>query len=85
MSFQLVGKVKDEELFLKVVHRLGRLFYMEDEQGNMVKVVYFSGAKALEYTGEMDQRFALRVETEGHRVDILEFDEDRGILKIVQG
>ena len=84
MNFQLVGKVGDQELFLKVVHKLGRLFYAEDGKGNIVRVVYFSGAKALEYTGEIDQKFATRVKSEGHKVDVLEFDEDRGILKIVQ-
>ncbi len=49
MSFRLEGAVKDWELFYGYVkageESGGKVFYREDENGNIVEAVYFSGAK----------------------------------------
>jgi len=47
-------------------------------------VTYFSGGKMIHYTGKIDQEFATRIRADGSKVKILEFDDDQGILKIVQ-
>jgi hypothetical protein len=88
MSFRLSGDLKDKELFKSIVEvgvkNGGRLFYREDANGNIVELVYFSGAKRVNYTGEIDQQFAGIVRAEGARVKLLIFNESEGILKIVQ-
>ena len=38
----------------------------------------------IHYTGKIDQEFATRIRADGSKVKILEFDDDQGILKIVQ-
>jgi len=88
MSFRLSGDVKDKELFKSIIEvgvkNGGRLFYREDTNGNIVELVYFSGAKRVNYTGEIDQQFAGIVRAEGARVKLLIFNESEGILKIIQ-
>ena len=88
MSFRLSGEIKDPELFRSIMDggldRGGRVFYREDDGGNIVEVVYFSGAKRVLFSGKIDQEFANRIRADGSKVKILEFDDDQGILKIVQ-
>jgi len=88
LSFRLSGEIKDPELFRSIMDggldRGGRVFYREDDGGNIVEVVYFSGAKRVLYSGKIDQEFANRIRADGSKVKILEFDDDQGILKIVQ-
>ena len=81
---ELVGNVKEWKLFRDAMHKLGRLFYREDEKGNIIEVVYCSNEKGLRYTGEITQEIAALIRAEGWKVDTLEFDEDRGIVKIEQ-
>ena len=88
MSFRLSGDVKDKELFKNIIEvgikNGGRLFYREDDKGNIVELVYFSGAKRVNYIGEIDQQFASIIRAEGARVKLLIFNESEGILKISQ-
>jgi hypothetical protein len=88
MSFRLSGEVKDKVLFRSVmdagIKNGGKVFYREDNQGNIIDVVYFSGAKRVSYIGEIDQEFANILRAEGFRVKDVSFDEEQGILKIVQ-
>ena len=88
MSFRLSGEIKDKELFKCImdggIERGGKVFYREDDQGNITEVTYFSGGKMIHYTGKIDQEFATRIRADGSKVKILEFDDDQGILRIVQ-
>jgi hypothetical protein len=88
MSFRLLGEVKEKKLFESVMEaglkNGGIVFYREDKQGNIVEVVYFSGAKRVSYTGEIDREFAGILRSEGFRVKEVSFDEEQGILKILQ-
>lgn len=81
---ELVGNVKEWKLFRDAMHKLGRLFYRENKEGKIIEVVYCSNEKGLRYTGEITQEIAALIRAEGWKVDTLEFDEDRGIIKIEQ-
>jgi len=85
LRFQLLAKITDQELLQKSIHELGTVFYVTDEKGNIVKVVYFSGSRLVEYTGAVDENFAKRLQAEGHKVNLIEVDEIQGYVKIVQG
>lgn len=85
MRFQLIAKITDQELLRKSIHELGTVFYVTDEKHNIVKVVYFSGFRLVEYTGAVDENFAKRLQVEGHKVNLIEVDEVQGYVKIVQG
>jgi len=85
LKFQLIAKITDQELLRKSIHELGTVFYVTDEKHNIVKVVYFSGSRLVEYTGTVDENFAKRLQVEGHKVNLIEVDEVQGYVKIVQG
>ena len=85
MRFQLIAKITDQDLLQKSIHELGTVFYVKDEKGNIVKVVYFSGSRLVEYAGTVDENFAKRLQVEGHKVNLIEVDEVQGYVKIVQG
>jgi hypothetical protein len=85
LRLQLIAKTNDPELLSKSMHELGTVFYVTDEKGNIVKVVYFSGFRLVEYTGAVDENFAKRLQVEGHKVNLIEVDEIQGYVKIVQG
>ena len=84
MRIQLIGVVKDRELFTENISRFGKLFYRENPEGQITDVVYFSGTRALKYVGEIDQKFAVVIRGQGHQVESLEFDEERGVIRISQ-
>ena len=83
MNMQLIGKVKDRELFTDNISRFGKLFYREGE-GRITDVVYFSGTRALKYVGEIDQELAALIKAQGFKVQSLEFDEKKGVVRISQ-
>ena len=87
MSFRLEGTVKDWELFESYmnagVNNGGKVFYQEDDHGNLIKAVYFSGTKMLVYKGEVDRETAKIIKAYGHKVRELVFTAE-GVLKIVQ-
>jgi len=89
LSFRLSGEVTEPQLFRSImdggINRGGKVFYREDDSGNIVEVVYFSGAKSVRYKGKIDQELANRIRVDGSKVKTLEFDDDQGILKIIQG
>jgi hypothetical protein len=85
MRFQLLARITDQDLLQKSIHELGTVFYVADEKSNIVKVVYFSGSRLVEYTGSVDEDLAKRLQAEGHRVNLIEVDEIQGYVKIVQG
>ena len=85
MRFQLLARITDQELLQKSIHELGTVFYVVDEKGSIVKVVYFSGSRLVEYTGSVDENLARRLQVEGHKVNLIEVDEIQGYVKIVQG
>jgi hypothetical protein len=72
-------------LLQKSIHELGTVFYVVDEKSNIIKVVYFSGSRLVEYNGSVDENLAKRLQAEGHRVNLIEVDEIQGYVKIVQG
>ena len=82
---EVVGRINDWKLFREAVHKLGKLFYTEDENGNIQDVIYCSREKGLKYVGPISQEIAKIIRAEGWKVDVLEFDEDRQLVKIVQG
>jgi len=88
VSFRLSGEIKEKQLFKEImeggIDRGGKVFYREDKDGNIIEIVYFSGAKRVRYNGEIDQEFATIIRAHGSKVKILDFDESEGILKIIQ-
>jgi len=84
MKLQLLAKITDAELLRKSMHELGTVFYQADGDGNIVKVVYFSGSRVVEFVGKVDEALARRVKAEGHKVDSIEVDEFQGFVRIVQ-
>jgi hypothetical protein len=85
VKFQLVAKITDVELLRKSIHELGTVFYETDGEGNITKVVYFSGSRVVEFSGKADESLAKRIKVEGHRVNSIEVDEFQGYVRIVQG
>ena len=85
MKFQLVAKITDVELLRKSIHELGTVFYETDGEGNITRVVYFSGSRVVEFVGKVDEALARRVKAEGHRVELIEVDELQGFVRVVQG
>jgi hypothetical protein len=85
VKFQLVAKITDVELLRKSIHELGTVFYQTDGEGNITKVVYFSGSRVVEFVGKVDEALARRVKAEGHRVELIEVDELQGFVRVVQG
>jgi len=84
MRFQLIAKIKDSELLRKSIHELGTLFYVTGEKDAIIRVVYFSGSRIVEYVGTLDEEFAKRIRAEGHEVDSIEVDEIQGYVRILQ-
>jgi len=84
MKLQLLAKITDAELLRKSIHELGTVFYQADGDGNITKVVYFSGSRVVEFVGKVDEALARRVKAEGHKVDSIEVDEFQGFVRIVQ-
>jgi hypothetical protein len=84
MKLQLLAKITDAELLRKSMHELGTVFYQTDGEGNITKVVYFSGSRVVEFVGKVDEALARRVKAEGHKVDSIEVDEFQGFVRIVQ-
>lgn len=84
MRFQLIAKITDVELLRKSIHELGTVFYQTDGDGNIIKVVYFSGSRVVEFVGKVDEALARRVKAEGHKVDSIEVDEFQGFVRVVQ-
>jgi hypothetical protein len=85
VKFQLVAKITDVELLRKSIHELGTVFYETDGEGNITRVVYFSGSRVVEFVGKVDDALARRVRAEGHRVELIEVDELQGFVRVVQG
>ena len=85
MNMQLIGKVKDRQLFTDNISRFGKLFYRENPERQIRDVVYFSGTRALKYVGEIDQELAAIIKAQGFKVESLEFDEKKGVVRISQG
>lgn len=85
MKFQLVAKISDVELLRKSIHELGTVFYQTDGDGNITKVVYFSGSRVVEFVGKVDESLARRVKAEGHKVELIEVDDVQGFVRVVQG
>jgi hypothetical protein len=85
VRFQLVARITDVELLRKSIHELGTVFYQTDGEGNITKVVYFSGSRVVEFVGKVDEALARRVKAEGHRVELIEVDEFQGFVRVVQG
>jgi hypothetical protein len=85
LRFQLVARITDVELLRKSIHELGTVFYQTDGEGNITKVVYFSGSRVVEFVGKVDEALARRVKAEGHRVELIEVDEFQGCVRVIQG
>jgi len=85
MKLQLVAKITDAELLRRSMHELGTVFYQTDGDGNIVKVVYFSGSRVVEFSDKADESLAKRIKVEGHMVNSIEVDEFQGYVRIVQG
>jgi len=84
VKLQLLAKISDAELLRKSMHELGTVFYQADGEGNITRVVYFSGSRVVEFVGKVDEGLAKYVKALGHRVDCIEVDEFQGFVRIVQ-
>jgi hypothetical protein len=85
MKLQLYAKINDPKLLQKSIHERGSMFYHIDNEGNIVKVVYFSGLRVVEYNGKVDEKLAMLIRAEGFAVDLLEVDEFQDSIRIIQG
>ena len=84
MKFQLLAKINEADLLQKSVHELGTVFYQKGPEGDIVKIVYFSGSRVIEYEGKIGESLASRIKAEGHAVDLIEIDTLQGFVRIVQ-
>lgn len=84
MRFQLVAKINDPDLLSKSIHQLGTAFYQEDPQHSIVKVVYFSDSRVIEYDGKVDENLVRRIRAEAYAIDSIEIDESQGYVRIIQ-
>lgn len=86
--FRLSGEITDRQLFKDIVEAGvkggGKLFYRQDDKGNVIDPFYFSGSQRAHYIGEVDSELASLIKAEGYKVTQLEWNEDTGILKIDQ-
>ena len=81
----LFAKVKDFGLLTKIIHDGGTLFYMEDENGVIYKVAYFSNSRIGIYEGQVPEEFAKIIRgASGFKVKVLEFDDFSKRLKVEQ-
>ena len=81
---QLVAKINDPNLLDKSVHEDGIVLYQEDREGSIIRIVYFSTSRAVEYTGRVDEKLAAKVRVLGHRVKNILFDENFGSIEVIQ-
>ena len=84
IRFQLVARINDPDLLEKSVHELGTVFYQEDQQGNITRVVYFSTSRIVEYTGKVDGKLAKRIRIEGHQAQNIHINELHDSIEILQ-
>jgi hypothetical protein len=88
VSFRLEGEVKDWKLFESYMDagakNGGKVFYRENQDGNIIEAVYFSGAKKLAYTGEITGENVKIIRACGYKVKEVSYNPEQGILKILQ-
>ncbi|MEM2367363.1 MAG: hypothetical protein QXQ50_03910 [Candidatus Bathyarchaeia archaeon] len=84
MRMQLIAKVADADLLRKSMHELGTVVYLTDENDNIVRVVYFSSSRIVEYFGKVDEALAKCIKAIGHKVNSIEIDEVQGFIRIEQ-
>ena len=81
----LFAKVKDFELFRKIIHDGGLLLYMEDEKGVIYKIAYFSNSRKGIYEGQVPEDFAKMLRGGlGFKVKVLEYDKFSKGLEVEQ-
>jgi len=85
MKLQLVAKIVDPELLGKSMHEEGTLFYLQDGKGSITRAVYFSSSRVIDYEGNVDDKLAQRIRHEGHRAQLIEVDELKDSVRIIQG
>ena len=89
MRLQLLAKITDAELLRKSMHELGTVFYQVDGDGNITRVVYFSGSRVVEFVGRVDEdlAYALRDTLDvlaDHERRIKRLEEKLGFLADVE-
>lgn len=81
---KLIARVKDPELFFSLVHEFGQTFYRTLGK-NKFEVVYFSGNRFVRYSGTLSEEQIKRLEIHGFKVDKIEIDDMKDLVRIVQG
>jgi hypothetical protein len=84
-ALSLFAKVKDLELLRKIIHEGGALFYIEDENGIINKIAYFSNSRIGIYEGQVPEQFARIIKGgAGFKVRVLEYNDFSGKLRVEQ-
>jgi len=84
MNLQLIAQITDVELLLKSVHKDGTLFCQQNKKGHIIRAVYFSSSRIVEYRGRVDPNLAETIRSLGRRADIVDVDESQNSVRIVQ-
>jgi hypothetical protein len=84
VRLQLVAKVNDPELFKKSMHERGVTLYQEDPQGSIMRVVYFSTSRVVDFVGSLDEALANIIRADGFRVESINLDESHDSVQILQ-
>lgn len=85
MRFQLFLDTHNEELFSKATSELGTIFFRcINPEKNTYEMVYFSGSRIARFRGTPQKKLLNLCAACGFEVDIIEIDEARGTLKIIE-
>ena len=66
------------------MHERGTIFYQQNSEGNISRIVYFSTSRIIDYAGKADEALARLIKAEGHLVETIELDEFRDSITILQ-
>ena len=83
---QLVAKkIIEPKVLLENMHGKGNIFYQENPQGKITRIVYFSTSRVIDFTGEANETLAAIARTGGSLVEKIDFNEFHGTVEILQG
>lgn len=71
---KLIADTTDADFFRKSMNERGTTVYMENSEGNIIEVVYFSGSRLIRMVGDIPEDLAKVIKAEGHKFKSIEID-----------
>ena len=84
---KMLAEIKKAELLLALTHEKGSLFFrkLEDEEHKgQYHVLYFSGSRVVQFTGELTTKQFEELRALGYECSSLELDLSNGFVRIVE-